>query len=241
MRQASGGVQSQPPHLDFLARAQGTLPETIAATDLDTLNMALGFFFARLREARRQFEEERDGGRVGAFTALAATWMFISMFRDPLQEHLQVPILRLQDALAALDNNLVEPMLKPIPRPGRAASSHAHAALKGHAAGTVTRLLQAGLERQEAHKAVAKLLAKLGIRPKRGSGGVTATTVRNWCDEVASDVGRHSTAAICYDQMFDPAEEERFRALPKDRAKRFAQASLEAWVRKVFPVSEKPS
>jgi hypothetical protein len=103
------------------------------------------------------------------------------------------------------------------------------------------RLLQTGLDRQEAHKRVANLLTKLGVRPARGSGPVTATTVRTWCDDIASDVGQHGTAAIVYTDMFDLAEQERFLALPKDQAKRFALKSLAAWVQSLFPELRKPT
>ena len=41
------------PHLDFLNRSQGSLPEAITEGDLTTLNSGLGFLFAWLREARQ--------------------------------------------------------------------------------------------------------------------------------------------------------------------------------------------
>ena len=52
------------PHLDFLNRSLGSLPETITEGDLATLNSGLGFLFARLREARQQHDKDEDGGRV---------------------------------------------------------------------------------------------------------------------------------------------------------------------------------
>src|SRR5262249_21866420 len=95
--------QDQYPHVKFADRNKGTLPESITEVDLETLNTALRFLFARLREARRQFESEGDDGRAGAFTALAATWMFITLFKEPFAEDLQVPVLHLQQALALLE------------------------------------------------------------------------------------------------------------------------------------------
>ena len=59
----------------------GTLPETIAPSDLDTLNSALRYLFIFLREASRQFYEEGDDGRSAAFYALAAYWMFVTAFQ----------------------------------------------------------------------------------------------------------------------------------------------------------------
>src|SRR5262249_25366723 len=131
-----------PPYLQFLNQAEGTLPEVINETNLETLNRGLSFLFALLRDARSRFEQEGDGGRSGAFTALGAIWMFIALFQKPYAEGLQVPILRLQDALASLDENRVLPILKPAPRAGRSKSSQAYLALKGHAVGTVERLRQ---------------------------------------------------------------------------------------------------
>jgi hypothetical protein len=41
-----------------------------------------------------------------------------------------VPILRLQDALASLEQNRVEPIVQPVQRTGRAPSSDAYGSLK---------------------------------------------------------------------------------------------------------------
>ena len=238
--QAETQSDSVHPGLEFLARSKGTLPETITESDLGTLNEGLGFLFAQLREARRRFAEEGDGGRAGAFMALGAMWKFIVLFDRPHAERLHTPILSLLDALAMLEENNVLPIVKPVPRPGRAPSSHGHAALKGQAAATVKRLIKAGMPLKEAHKAVAKELNKLGVRPERGSGRVTPHTVRNWCDEVASDVGRHGTAALMRADNFTDEEQKKFSALSKVDAKRFALASLAGFVRD-FPNLQKSS
>jgi hypothetical protein len=88
---------------------------------------------------------------------------------------------------------------------------------------------------------VARQLSHLGVRPKRGSGTVTATTVRNWCDEVSSNVSRQTTAALMYDEILSPEENKRFLALPKDRAKQFALQSLSSYVLSISPGRQKPS
>jgi hypothetical protein len=241
---ARGRVQSkdQPAHVEFALRAQGTLPEIITEPDLETLNRGLRFLFARLREARQQFENEGDGGRRGAFTALAATWMFIVLFKGPRAESLQVPILCLQDALASLERGLVLPIVKSARRRGRAPASEAHAHLKGYAAGTVERLRQKGLNRQDAFRAVAKRLSKLEVRPERGAGKVTADTVRHWYDEVATDVGRHGTAARMFDLMFTADEDSKFSALPTVQARSHALALLTGWIQAISPArNRKPS
>jgi hypothetical protein len=211
--QGQSVVSARPPHLEFLDRHKGTLPGIIGEAELETLNAGLNLLFARLREARRQFQEEGDAGRLGAFTALGALWQFIVLFKQPHAETLHVPVLKLLDALAALDNNAVEPIIKPTRRPGRAPSSHAHLALKGHVAGTVRRLVAAGVNHKDAYKQVAQLLQRLGVRPERGLGHITAATVRNWCNEVSADVSRQGTAAQMYETMFASSEEARFSKL----------------------------
>ena len=172
-------------------------------------------------------------------------WQFIVLFKSPLAELLHVPIHKLQDALVALDQNNVSPILKPLARPGRAPSSDAYAALQGHAAGTVMRLRKTGLDPKQACALVAKDLAKLGVRPQRGTNAITANTVRHWCDDLASDVGRHGTAAMVYDPMFTAEENKRFDALPAAKAQHFALASLRQFVQETFPqlraTAEKPS
>jgi hypothetical protein len=229
-----------PAYLEFLDRAKGTFPESVTEGDLDALNSAFSLLFSLLRQARVQFDEEGDGGRAGAFTALGACWMFVALFKRPLAESLQVPILRLMDALAALESGTVSPMMVPIRRRGRAPSSNAHATLRGHAAGTVRRLMDIGLSRAEAHKSVAKALANLGVRPERGSGTVTPSTVKNWCDEVSSDVGRRGVAAQMYDSMFARTEEQqRFAEMSKENGRRYALDSMAQWVKVFFPELQK--
>jgi hypothetical protein len=185
---AEDGVESKalsgdaPPYVNFLMRAKGSLPETIADSDLETLNVGLGFLFARLREARQQYDEGADSDRAASITALGAMWQFIMLFKFPLAELLHLPILKLQDALAMLDQNNVLPILKPVARPGRAHSSHAYAALQGNAAGAVMRLLKTGLNPDQARTLVAKELAKMGVRPARGttlmpSQSISCTTI----------------------------------------------------------------
>jgi hypothetical protein len=222
--------------IEFADRMKGTLPEQITANDLETLNAGLRFLFGDLRTASALFHHSKNHGRDGAIKAVGAAWRLVALFKQPHAELLPLPLVELQDALTALDNNNVVPILKPIRRKGRAVSSGARAALKGRGAGAVAQLMEAGLSRQEACTRVATLLVKLGVRPERGSGQVTATTVRHWFDEVAADVGRRGEAAIVYHDIFTAEERERFSKLPSDQARRsHALASLTAFVLAVFP------
>jgi hypothetical protein len=240
-----------PANFEFARRMAGTLPETIVAGDLEILNSGLHLLFADLRRAYRYFQDGEGNGRGGASSALGALYRFIVLFEKPFAEGLQLPIQDLQQALAALEDNNVLPMLKPVRRRGRAISSDAREALKGHVAGTVRRLLQTGINLDAAYQRVAKELKRRGVRPERGTGNVTATTVRHWCDRVAADVGRRGAAAVVCDSMFTASEDERFsffvwldRNPEKDvdhkPADLIALDSLAGFVAKYFPNHAEP-
>jgi hypothetical protein len=159
------------------------------------------------------------------------------LFRQPYAENLFLPILHLQDALRKLDEGSVTPMLlKSVRRPGRGKSTDARAALRGHAAGAVERLVHAGVPLQEARKLIAEKLVKLGVRPERGPGSITERTVRTWREEVAADVSRRGAAATVYDTMFTEEERQRFTGLKSDRARQaYALNSLAGFVEANFP------
>jgi hypothetical protein len=219
----------------FLDQAKGTLPEHITAADLEKLNTGLGFFFSYLRNASEIFHRSEDQGRHGAIIALDAAWRLVALFKQPFSENLFLPLLHLRDALGKLDEGTVASMLKPVRHRGRTTSTGARAALRGHAAGTVQRLVEAGLSLKDARALVAKALNELGVRPERGSGQTTARTVRTWCEEVAADVGRRGAAATIYEGMFTEGERARFSVLKSDQARQdLALNSLAGFVRAHF-------
>src|SRR5947209_1764021 len=88
--------------------------------------------------------------------------------------------MNLHGALLALNENNVEPILKPKKRTGRAPSSPRRYGLIGIAVGAAQRLEWTGLSAAEANKAVATKLNAVGVEPKRGKSRVTADTVRRW-------------------------------------------------------------
>jgi hypothetical protein len=106
--------------------------------------------------------------------------------------------------------------------------------LRGNAAGTVQLLWKTSLDRQQACRVVANQLKELGVRSERGSGNVTANTVRHWCEEVAGDVGRHGTAAMAYDSMLAEIE-LKISVLTQEQARRWALDALAAFVQRLFP------
>jgi hypothetical protein len=228
---------------EFLHRMKGTLPEQITPADLETLNEGLRFFFSKLRLASGLFRQSEDDQRHAAIVALDAAWRLIALFKQPLAEVLHVPILHLQDALRKLDEGSVPPMLvKSVRRRGGAKSTDARSALRRYVAGTVARLVEANVPLEKAHRLVAGDLAKLGVRPERGSSTITARTVRGWCEEVAAGVGRRDAAAIVYDDMFTDDERQRFSALQSDQARsKHALNSLAGFVKANFPRPKKAS
>ena len=160
---------------------------------------------------------------------------FIQLFEKPLSEHLEVPSLRLQDALAGLYENNVAPMLKPVSRRGRSVSSDLRAALVGRVAATIKRLQEAGFEREDAYRRVAKQLTNMGVKSERGPGHITGRTIRLWYEKVEEDVERTGTAAIICDLMFTVEDNERFAALSREQALVFSLKSLAEFVRTIFP------
>ena len=207
------------PYVEFFTHRKGTLPEDITSSELQILNEALSSLFAALRESRPLYEKaEVEDRRRAICVALAFYCRFIQLFQKPLDEGLDVPILHLTDALLGLNDNLVSPILQPIPKPkgGRSKSSDVHNALKGLVAATVIFLCENGFRAPDAHKLVVQWLNKLGVRSERGSGDITPGTVRYWCAEV-SKLGETSTAtaAIMCKQMLAESERKRLDAAAK--------------------------
>ena len=206
------------PYVEFFTHRKGTLPEDITSSELQILNEALSSLFAALRESRPLYEKaEVEDRRRAICVALAFYCRFIQLFKKPLEEGLDVPILHLIDALAGLNDNLVSsPILQPIPKPkgGRSKSSDVHNALKGLVAATAVYLCENGFKAPEAHKALAQWLNKLGVCSERGSGDITPNTVKYWCAEVSS-LESTATAAIMFNKMLAEPERERSAATAK--------------------------
>src|SRR5262249_4278336 len=70
-----------------------------------------------------------------------------------------------------------------------------HQELKGAAVYVVHRLHRLGLEQKKARATVAAELRSIGVKPDRGSGEITARTIRVLWQAVAAGVGRHGVAA----------------------------------------------
>lgn len=177
-------MATEPPESEP-AKIAPSLPGTIGPADLEALNHALAALFQKLRSARSLPPGETHG-RISAVVALSAAWRFFTRFEPVLTEKLHVPLMSLHSALLALNENNVEPILKPRRRTGRAASSPRRCALIGIAVGAARRLEWTGLSPKHANKAVAVKLNALGVKPTRGMGGVTADTLRRWREQISA-------------------------------------------------------
>jgi hypothetical protein len=187
----------------------GVFSEAVGTADLEILNAAIKALRNQLRDAKTLFDNSADGGRDGAVVAISALWNFLMRFEPILDEALQWPLMRLHGALLALDQNNVEPILRPKrgPRGGRPPDSPARLALIGIAVGTVRRLELTGMSLTQAHKAVANALSRLGVT-------VSIRKIRDWCERVDADVGRHSDASTNADMMLTEKWRSEIRGLP---------------------------
>jgi hypothetical protein len=156
---------------------------TDAIKDSGALNQAFTALVDELRGVRCL-----PPGRPSALAALGVTWRFLIQFEPVLTEGLHVPLMSLHSALLALDQNNVEPILKPTKRMGHPASSPRRNALIGIAVGAARRLEWTGLSPMDANKAVATKLNALGVKPTRGKGDIdiTADTLRRWREKISA-------------------------------------------------------
>ena len=228
-----------------------SLPEKIEPADLETLNKALATLFDELRFASSLPPGEAQG-RQGAVIALRAAWKFLMQFESVQAQTLHVPLLSLSSALVALNENNIEPILKPTKRSGRAASSPRRYALVGIAVGAAQRLEWVGLSPADANKAVATKLNTLGIKPTRGKNCVTADTLRRWREQISvvrplvrsqsqlerRDIGAEDigwiNAATNADDMLTEEWRGKIATLTPADARRFILSALEENIRQMM-------
>lgn len=227
-----------------------SLPEKIEPAHLETLNQALAVLFYELRFARSLPPGEGDG-RTGAVGALCAVFRFLMGLEPVRAEILHAPLLNLASALLALNENNIEPILKPTKRTGRATSSSRRYALIGIAVGAAQRLEWTGLLPADANEAVATKLKALGVRPARGKAGVTADTICRWRERInaagpllrslsqlkPSEIGAEDigwiNAAINADDMLTEEWRAKIAALASCDARGFVLSALEESIREM--------
>jgi hypothetical protein len=155
-----------------------------------------------LREANDLFRKGKKGGREGAIHALEGTLRFYTTVPGIGPEGLNAPLLRLFDAMMALDDGETKPILKAERIRGRHRLSGFSETQIGAAVFTVRKLQETGLPLSEAEHAVAREMALTGAVKSRGSDRqITARTIRGWCERVDQDVGRHGQAAQTFDLL----------------------------------------
>jgi hypothetical protein len=96
----------------------------------------------------------------------------------------------------------------------------------GTVAYTVKKLCDLDFPQSQSHKAVADDLNRAGTKPDRGSGQVTPRTVRDWCERVSEDFGRHSPAAQRYDAIMADPRTAAFDRMPPETAARLLRRQL---------------
>jgi hypothetical protein len=147
------------------------------------------------------------------------------LFRTVQDGQLHLPIAALDNALKALDDNAVSPLLTPIGHSGRSSATDAHQVIKGAAAYVAHWLQRLGMNRTAACIAVAKPLSALGMRPDRGSDTLTARTIREWCDVVSADIGRQTPAAQTFDGLCAETDVI-IKGMKSEQAKKFLLEQL---------------
>jgi hypothetical protein len=190
--------------------------------DLAALAEAFNALYKGLIEAKQMFDGGRNGGREGAIHAVETVLKFLEK-SGPIRSHgLHVPLAALFNALMNLDDGVVLPILKKARRTGRGRASATRESIKGAVAFTVHGLHATGLQMPAAHKLVASALQKQEVKAERGRDqGVTARTVRGWCEDVAADVSRHGEAAQTYDGLIaDPDLRVITKGLPPKEARK---------------------
>ncbi len=240
------------------AEARPDLPEKIGPADLEALNQALAELFQELRSVRNLAPGETQG-RLSAVVALGAAWRFLTRFEPVLAETLHVPLMSLHSALIALNENNVEPILKPIKRTGRATSSPRRYVLIGLAVGAAQRLEWTGLSPMDANKAVAGKLNALGIKPTRGKNNVNANTLCRWREQIngtrpllrslpqmpqlglSAEAGGWITAALNVDDMLTEKWRARITAHATADARRFVLFALENAISEMMLADQIPA
>jgi hypothetical protein len=179
----------------------GSLPARIKPSNLPSLNEALAYLFHELGKASELHQTDGNAGREGTIHSVETLLKFLSLFAPVISSRLHAPLAVLFDALMSLDDGKVLPLLKPTNKNGRTRASALRGSLIGAAAFTVRRLTETGMLAPTAHEAVAHKLKGIGVTPARGRGRLTARTVRGWCQEVRTDIGRHGESAQTYDEL----------------------------------------
>jgi hypothetical protein len=210
------------------------MPEhTPQALDVDA---ALDTLFAGLREAKRQFETGTDAGRAGAVHAVETCMKFLSVFQPVLDAGLNAPLLAINNALLALDDGKVLPIIAPETRRGRRPDSAMRNSLKGGVIFTVDRLQRTGLAPRDAMRRVVSVLRKEGFASAERM--VDLITVRGWAQAMAREPD--GEAAQTYNGLVAKIPLTDYRGRDVESVRRAYLAELADIIRSTRGAEEKP-
>jgi hypothetical protein len=146
--------------------------------------------------ANISFPTGSNGGRKAVIIALKATIRHFTEIREIGPRGLNTPLVKLLDALMALEEGETKPLLRAARKSGRPRMSHFDQSMVGHAVFVVRQLQKTGMSLHEAQDAVAKTMRSSGARKSRGRDPtITRRTIALWCQRVAEDVARRDIAA----------------------------------------------
>jgi hypothetical protein len=214
-----GGSSGSGRSLAEIIAKSGLLPEAVTLADLTILNEALTSLFARLREASTLYRDVPDDGRWGTIVTLRAMAEFLLRFQPIIADELYLPLFNLASALVSLEFNNVAPILRRIPRSGRAPDSVVRQVMVGTAVGAVKQLQFIGIDAAAARKAVAATLVKQGIKPTRGKGQISIRTIREWCERVDADTAAQMPTTKEAARMMSEKWQRRLASIPQPEAR----------------------
>lgn len=178
----------------------------LTAQHLPALNRLFRDLTRGLRIGLEQYRSGENGGRDGAVLSLHIIAHVLVGHKVIRDEGLLVPLIALANALDALAQNNILPLVRPPRRSGRAASSDLGSAIQAQAVCTVLRLQEFGVKPAAACELVAAVVKRTGLKPSRiGSPvadqvpSITGRTIRNWRERAAAGNADTLTAAV---QMF---------------------------------------
>jgi hypothetical protein len=191
---------------------QQSLPTLVGPEHLLGLNIGLRHLWAALYKAHSEF---RTGKHLdGAYLSLLAVIEFLALFDPTRTDGLSIPLNALESALAALDEGIIEPILRPVrpPQAGRVREPTLRQEFLGMAVYTVRRLCDFGYSVGQAQRVVADDLKQIGVKPARGGGAISQRIIKLWCEKISEDVGCRGTPAWRFHALM---VDERNKALDK--------------------------
>jgi hypothetical protein len=215
-----------------------TVPDIFGVEDLRGINIGLQYLWRALRNGHRKFKDGRQLDVV--YLSLIGVIEFLALFQPVRTEGLSIPLNALESALWALDEGIVEPILKPVrPAPtGRAKESELRQEFVGMVVYVAHRLRDFGFSAAKAEKIVAEDLRAVGVKTARGGRPVSWRTVKLWGEKVSQDVGCKGTSARRFRALMADSRNEALDSAPPLEAAQLLRSRLRVSAREfgqIFP------